>query len=74
MRVNKYADKFFMSLFNKTLQLLCVITKRPNSAQDLRRQCTSSMCEQSLCKVLIQRNEISLNYTQINNVSTPKVV
>ena len=30
---------------------LRVKIKRPNSALDLRRRCTSSMCEQSFCKV-----------------------
>ena len=38
--------------------------KNKNSALDLRRQCTS-VCEQSICKVQIYRNEIRLhqNYT-----------
>ena len=29
----------------------CIIATRPNSALDLRRRCTFSMGEQSLCKV-----------------------
>ena len=33
---------------------------RPNSALDLRRRCTS-LCEQSICKVQIYRNEIRLH-------------
>ena len=41
------------------------IKTRPNSALYLRRRCTSPMCEQSICKVQIYRNEIKLhpNYT-----------
>ena len=37
----------------------------PNSALDLRRRSTSSMCEKLICKVQIYRNEIRLhtNYT-----------
>ena len=45
----------------------CLLTyskTRPNSALDLCRQCTL-VCEQSICKVQIYRNEIRLhpNYT-----------
>ena len=38
------------------------IVTRPNSALDLLRQCTSSMCKQSISKVQIYRNDICLNY------------
>ena len=49
--------------YNKTL-----------SALDLRRRCTSSMCERSICKIQIYRNEICLssilntNYTMQSTV------
>ena len=39
---------------------------RPNSALDLRRGCIS-VCEQSICKVQIYRNEIRVHeITQCN--------
>ena len=34
---------------------------RPNSALEHRRRCTSSMCEKSICKIQIYRNEIRLH-------------
>ena len=34
------------------------LVRRPNSTLDLRCRCTSSMCEQSLCKVRTLWNEI----------------
>ena len=49
------------------------------SALDLHRRSTSSMCEQSLCKIWIYsikgtKSVWITDYTQINNISTPKVV
>ena len=38
------------------------IVTRPNSALDLLRKPTSSMCEQSISKVQIYRNDICLSY------------
>ena len=38
-------------LFPKLKSHLHSMETRPNSALDLRRRCTSSVCEQSLCKV-----------------------
>ena len=57
-----YAIKTVMSwvqrrLSNRVKKRVCSeqtqFKTRPNSALDLRRRCTSSVCEQSLCKVLI---------------------
>ena len=48
---------------------LVMLQTRLNSALGLRRRCTS-MCEQSMCKVQIYRNEIRLhpNYTMQSTV------
>ena len=49
---SNYYTRHLNSTFNKKKIPCFYFTKtRPNSALDLRRWCTSSTCEQSLCKV-----------------------
>ena len=57
---------FSLQLSSRTQFAKISSNKSPNSALDLRRGCIS-VCEQSICKVQIYRNEIRLHQiTQCN--------
>ena len=64
LQLTTSADDIFRCIFCATLRVKTfsfhlLKETRPNSALDLRRGCIS-VCEQSICKVQIYRNEIRL--------------